>query len=308
MTEESYDGSVSLTRKLDEEEIKQLRIQLLPLFVASGGLGVEDITDFLDYTFAMISNNKTVDYVINELIGMEMDFCTPDVASKAGKELASFINEINNGGEGQQEAEEGNEEGEEEDVDESSKIGSRVVSLKVCVVIRVRDRKISCFALFQSLTWAISAFTLVIFSPQTRGMLSPCLAPLELPEWVEKPVIKKGITTKKTRKRTTTRAAIVTTTTTIARVVAITKISVRTAARSHVTNAVMIAEAAVVTIDEEEEMVIVEVVEETDEVAEKMMTDEAAEETMTDEAVEETMIVEEEVEAAALSIPLRLIV
>lgn len=157
--------------------------------------------------------------------------------------------------------------------------------------------------MFQSLTFAISAFTLIIFSPQrTREMLSPCLAPLELPERVEKPMIKKTTTTttKETRKTTTTRASTTTATTTTARVVATTKTSVRIASRIHVTDAVMIAEVAVVTIDEvEEEMPIVEVVEATDEAAEEMTTDEAA---------EETMIVEEKVEADALSIPLRLIV
>jgi hypothetical protein len=301
MTEESYDGSVSLTRRLAEEEIKDLRIQLLPLFHASGGLGVEDITDFLDYTFAMISNNKTVDYVITELIGMEMDFCTPVVARKVGKELASFINQINNnGGESQQEQEpqEGNEEGEE-DGDESGNKASRVVSLKVCNAMQMRDIKSSSF-FFVSVSHLhnFCFYFCLFFSPQrTKEMPSPCLAPLELPDRVKKPMRKMTIPTKETRKITTTRAASATTTTTtmMARVAATTRI----AARSHVTGAVTIAEAAVVTIDEEEEMAIVEVVE---------ATGEAVEETTTDEAAEEATIVEETAEAAALSIPLRLIV
>jgi hypothetical protein len=75
-------------------------------------------------------------------------------------------------------------------------LGTRVLELCLSRYV-IRDRKISSFFLFHSLTYTIPAFTLVIFSPQTREMLSPCLAPLELPEWVEKSMIKKTITPKK---------------------------------------------------------------------------------------------------------------
>jgi hypothetical protein len=131
MASSSYDGSLELPRKLTDEEQRELRILLVPYFHASGGgedLGPEDISDFLDYAFAMISNQKSVDYVMQELHGMEMDFCPPSVSEKVGRVLAEFVKEIHdkerNGGEGDggnieiPTGEEGNSEG-------------RVVSLKV---------------------------------------------------------------------------------------------------------------------------------------------------------------------------------
>jgi hypothetical protein len=119
-----YDGNVSLSRKMAEDEIRELRIVLLPYFHISGG-EVEDITDFLDYAFAMISNSKTIDYIVKELLGMEMEFCGQEVANKVGKELATFVTMLNTGGEAAPQEE---EEGEE---DVSKQGGGRVVSLKV---------------------------------------------------------------------------------------------------------------------------------------------------------------------------------
>ena len=125
-----YDGSVSLDRKLTEEETRELRIILLPYFHSgSGGTEVDDITDFLDYTFAMISNQKSVEYVIKELLGMEMEFCPEDVAHKVGKEISNFIIKLNNGG-GDNNG--GGSTAEAAEDDDSGKKGPRVVSLKVC--------------------------------------------------------------------------------------------------------------------------------------------------------------------------------
>jgi hypothetical protein len=143
MSDDSYDGSVFVSRRLTEDEIRELRITLLPYFHVSGGLGAEDIADFLDYTFAMISNTKTVDYVIEELIGMEMDFCTEQVAKKVGKELATFIIKISGEGGGEEGEEPSNPQDEEAGADaeadaDDSKAdanadskGPRVKSLKV---------------------------------------------------------------------------------------------------------------------------------------------------------------------------------
>ena len=131
-------------RKLTEDEIRELRIRLLPYFHVSGGLGVEDVSDILDYTFAMLNNFKSIDYVVKELVGMEMDFCTPEVASKVGDELTAFIQKINGGGENEPEEEEyGEQEGEKDgndDDDANDEEGggdapatektSRVISLK----------------------------------------------------------------------------------------------------------------------------------------------------------------------------------
>jgi hypothetical protein len=128
-----YDGTVSISHKLSEEEIRELRIILLPYFHVVGGVGIEDITDFLDYTFAMISNQKSVDYVINELIGMEMDFCGQEIARKVGKEISTFISKINKSrgvGENNTTVNKGGGLEEGEDNDDTQK-GPRVVFLKV---------------------------------------------------------------------------------------------------------------------------------------------------------------------------------
>ena len=126
---DNYNGSIAVPRKLTEDEIRELCITLLPYFHASGGSGLEDITDFLDYTFAMISNSKTVDYVVDELIGMEMEFCSPEIAKKVGQELYTFIKNINSGTE---EGKEENRNGQsEKNEDNNDSKGSKVVSLKV---------------------------------------------------------------------------------------------------------------------------------------------------------------------------------
>jgi hypothetical protein len=117
-----YDGNALLDRKLTDEELRELKIVLLPYFHTSGGLGDEDITDFLDYTFAMISNSKSAEYVVKELVGMEMDFCNEQVAHKVGKEIANFVTTLNGGGEDDAAAAAG---------DSSQK--SRVVSLKASI-------------------------------------------------------------------------------------------------------------------------------------------------------------------------------
>lgn len=123
-----YDDSVLLDRKLAEEEIRELKIVLLPYFHSAGGLGGdEDITDFLDYTFAMISNSKTAEYIVKELLGMEMDFCNEEVAHKVGKEISNFVTKLN-----------GSEEEDGEDGADVSK-ASRVVSIKASVLLRKQE-------------------------------------------------------------------------------------------------------------------------------------------------------------------------
>ena len=91
---ESYDASVALDRKLTSEETRELKILLVPFFHAAGDItetGPEDINDFLDYAFAMVNNEKSVEYVIQELLGMEMEFCNPTIAEKIGRELSGFL-------------------------------------------------------------------------------------------------------------------------------------------------------------------------------------------------------------------------
>ena len=120
MSNDSYDGTVSLNRKLTEDETRELRITLLPYFTTEGGMGVDDITDFLDYTFTMVSNAKAVDYIVKELDG----FCSEEVSKKVGKVLADCITNLNAGDNGDSNKEEKEEPATDED-------GKRVVSLKV---------------------------------------------------------------------------------------------------------------------------------------------------------------------------------
>lgn len=122
----NYDGSVGLGRKLNPDEIRELKIILLPYFHASGSLD-EDVTDFLDYTVALLSNDKTVEYIVQELVGMEMEFCNEEVAHKVGAEMSKFVSQLlkggSNDGGGAEEKEDGGDSGESS--------GRRVVSLKV---------------------------------------------------------------------------------------------------------------------------------------------------------------------------------
>ena len=108
----SYDASVALDRKLTPEETRELKISLMPYFHATGDheASPEDINDLLDYAFAMVNNQKSVEYVIQELVGMEMEFCNATVAEKVGTELSSFLKKAM---------------GQEEE-------GSKIASLKVC--------------------------------------------------------------------------------------------------------------------------------------------------------------------------------
>ena len=128
----SQNDSVSLPRKLTKEETKELKIALLPYFHTAdiAELGPEDVGDFLDYAFAMISNQKPIDFVVQELKGMEMDFCPPEVADKVGQAMIDFLQPLI-AKEEQQAADEAN--GEEAADAGDNQTGERVVSLKVSV-------------------------------------------------------------------------------------------------------------------------------------------------------------------------------
>lgn len=98
---DSYDSSVALDRKLTPEESRELKIALMPYFHATGGdneASPEDINDLLDYAFAMVNNQKSVDHVIKELVGMEMDFCNSTIAEKLGGVLSEFLKKALGGG------------------------------------------------------------------------------------------------------------------------------------------------------------------------------------------------------------------
>ena len=116
LSTDSYDASVALDRKLSPEESRELKILLMPYFHATGDneASPEDINDLLDYAFAMVNNQKTVEYVITELVGMEMDFCNSTVSEKGGGQLSGFLKNAMGGGE------------------DDKTNGGKVASLKVC--------------------------------------------------------------------------------------------------------------------------------------------------------------------------------
>jgi hypothetical protein len=93
---DDFDGSISLGRKLSEEETHELRITLLPYFHSEGGMESDDINDFLDYTFTMLSNDKTIEYIVGEYAA----FFSPEVSKKIGNQLAIRIKELKGGDDG----------------------------------------------------------------------------------------------------------------------------------------------------------------------------------------------------------------
>jgi hypothetical protein len=106
-------GDLSLSRKLTDEEGKEVRLRILPFLVqanAGGGEGggddddgddamandtsEEDMNDFIDYIVAMLNNAKTVSQCVDEMTEMDMPFCPQPTAQRIGEELASLVQQI----------------------------------------------------------------------------------------------------------------------------------------------------------------------------------------------------------------------
>ena len=80
-------------RKLTDNEASDLRTVLqkeLPSLVDDA----EDIADLLDYTFAMISNNKSVPYMEGEL----KELCNEEAAKRIGELLLEYFTKLDGGG------------------------------------------------------------------------------------------------------------------------------------------------------------------------------------------------------------------
>jgi hypothetical protein len=73
---------------------------MLPYFHATPTNTTEDIGDLIDYALAMVNNQKSIEYITTELIGMEMEFCTSAVADKVGNALSELVQKILGGGGG----------------------------------------------------------------------------------------------------------------------------------------------------------------------------------------------------------------
>jgi hypothetical protein len=78
-------------RRLNESEAENLQSQLRLLFTDINSSNQDDIGDLIDYTMAMISNGKSVAYMVQDLIGLEMEFCPAVTCRRIGNVVASFL-------------------------------------------------------------------------------------------------------------------------------------------------------------------------------------------------------------------------
>lgn len=118
------EGKVSLARKLTADETTELQGKLRPLL---GQTAEEEyINDIIEYSCAMVSNQKTVNYVVEELTGMEMDFCPPAVIANMAQTIRAFVAAIAPGVSGAATADEQAQTAESQE----QTVKSRLVSIK----------------------------------------------------------------------------------------------------------------------------------------------------------------------------------
>ena len=85
-------------RELTQDEISSLRVQLKSKLNITNPSQEEDASDLLDYAIGMVSDiGQTVGYMMKELLFMEMEVFTSDVADSFGKCLAAFLIDIGGG-------------------------------------------------------------------------------------------------------------------------------------------------------------------------------------------------------------------
>lgn len=87
----------ALGRKLSTDESQRLKDSLRPLVLKGhdevSAPDEEDVSDLIDYALAMISNGKTPDQIMEELLSMDIEFCPAAVAERMGAEIENFISE-----------------------------------------------------------------------------------------------------------------------------------------------------------------------------------------------------------------------
>ncbi|GAX12604.1 hypothetical protein FisN_13Lh064 [Fistulifera solaris] len=79
------------SRKLTTSETETLQHKLRPLFAQGDE---EDIQDIIDYAITVISNQKDIHYMVEEVAGMELEFCPPEVAQQMGKHVYDYLHEL----------------------------------------------------------------------------------------------------------------------------------------------------------------------------------------------------------------------
>lgn len=90
----SIDDGLCLPRKLTREENVELHSRLRPFIKTTAPDEAEFVADLLDYAVAMVSNSKSIRYVIDNLIAMEMEFCTDETAELIGKNIHEYLRSI----------------------------------------------------------------------------------------------------------------------------------------------------------------------------------------------------------------------
>lgn len=84
------DWELSSPRKLTLSESTALKKRLASVI----GNNTEDVNDLIEYALAMVSNQKTISYIVHELIGMEMEFLPQETANGMGNVVADYLTEL----------------------------------------------------------------------------------------------------------------------------------------------------------------------------------------------------------------------
>lgn len=114
-------------RKLTTEETTELQQRLRPLFSEGEE---DDIQDIIDYAITVISNQKDINYMVEEIAGMELEFCPPEVSNEMGRHVFDYLQELQSGNSSQDTttSSKGGEQNQQESSGTQGK--SHVVSLK----------------------------------------------------------------------------------------------------------------------------------------------------------------------------------
>jgi hypothetical protein len=81
---------MEISRSLTEDQSRKLKSQIFQIIRDQS----EDASDLIDYVLAMFVNGKNVDYIVNELKDMEMDFCGPQVSEEIGRIVVQFLRNV----------------------------------------------------------------------------------------------------------------------------------------------------------------------------------------------------------------------
>ena len=85
--EQSDKNKESTGAKMDTKQLSNLRSVL---FEALNIEITEDASDLVDYTITMVENGKSIRYIVDELVTLQMEICDDAMAHKIGEKVASF--------------------------------------------------------------------------------------------------------------------------------------------------------------------------------------------------------------------------